>query len=170
MRTRRALGRLCALLVLTAAAGLASAPASAQAPLQDLSSFPVLAGPPLPDGAWGGVPTVLVFWSVDCAYCQRHNARIAQLQAAVDPQRLRVLGVLEGGDVEAARQEVARRGWHFPVVIDDGRLRPRFTLRRMVPMTCLLAADGRLHQCIPGEMSEADVMALAQTRWAGSAH
>lgn len=165
MRTRRALRRGCALWVLAVAAGVASA----QVPLQDLASFPVLAGPPLPDGAWGGVPTVLVFWSVDCAYCKRHNARIAQLQAAVDPQRLRVLSVLEGGNVEAARQEVARRGWQFPVLIDDGRLRARFTPRRMVPMTCLLVADGRLHQCIPGEMSEADVTELAQTRWAGPA-
>jgi len=165
MRTRRTLRRLCTLLVLAATAGTASA----QAPLQDLSSFPVLAGPPLSDSAGVGVPTVLVFWSVDCAYCKRHNARIAQLQAAVDPRRLRVLGVLEGGDVEAARQEVTGRGWHFPVLIDDGRLRARVTPRRMVPMTCLLAADGRLHQCIPGEMSEADVMELAQVRWAGPA-
>ena len=90
-------------------------------------------------------------------------------RSAVDPQRLKVLGVVEGGDAAAARQEAARRDWRFPMVIDDGRLRARFTPRRVVPMTCLLAVDGRLAQCIPGEMSEADVMALASVPWAGPA-
>lgn len=156
--------------VLLALAGVVGAAAGQVTfPLSDSPPLTTLAGQPLSPGAWRGVPTVVVFWSVDCAYCQRHNSRIAQLHATADPQGLQVLGVAEGGDAAAARQEAARRGWRFPMVTDDGHLRARFTPRRVVPMTCLLAADGRLAQCIPGEMSEADVMALASAPWAGPA-
>ncbi|MCO5976068.1 TlpA disulfide reductase family protein [Ideonella oryzae] len=162
-RLRRGVGLLALLGVIGAATG------QVPSPLLDSPPLTTLAGQPLSPGAWPGAATVVVFWSVDCAYCQRHNSRIAQLHATVDPQRLKVLGVAEGGDAAAARQEAARRDWRFPMVIDDGRLRARFTPRRVVPMTCLLAADGRLAQCIPGEMSEADVMALASVPWSGSA-
>lgn len=121
-----------------------------------------LRGEALAPTRWAGVPAVVVFWSTDCGYCKRHNDRVAQLQAQVDPRRLQVLGVVEGGDAEGARQLAATRGWRFPIVLDDVGLRGRFTPRRVVPMTCVLHADGRLHQCIPGEMSEADVMELAE--------
>lgn len=121
-----------------------------------------LNGQVLPSTRWAGVPAVVVFWSTDCGYCKRHNDRVAQLHATVDPRRLQVLGVVEGGDAEGARQLAATRGWRFPIVRDEVGLRGRFTPRRVVPMTCVLNADGRLRQCIPGEMSEADVTELAQ--------
>ena len=45
------------------------------------------------------------------------------------------------------------QGYRFLVVADYGRMRTRFTERRVLPMTCIVAADGRLQQCIPGEMA-----------------
>ena len=54
------------------------------------------------------------------------------------------------------------QGYRFPVVQDDGRLRGRFTERRVVSVTCTVAADGRVQQCIPGEMAQDDVLELAR--------
>jgi peroxiredoxin len=50
----------------------------------------------------------------------------------------------------------------FPVALSNGVLRGRMTTRRIIPMTCVVDRDGRLRQAIPGEMSEEDVMGLAQ--------
>jgi hypothetical protein len=55
---------------------------------------------------------------------------------------------------------VRAQGWRFPVALDDGSLRPQFTGRSLVPMTCLVDRAGLVRQTIPGEMDEPDVMAL----------
>jgi hypothetical protein len=41
-------------------------------------------------------------------------------------------------------------------------LRSQLTDRRVIPMTCLVDRNGRPGLCIPGEMAEADVLALAK--------
>lgn len=108
-----------------------------------------------------GVPVIVVFWATDCAFCKRHNAHIDKLYRSVDPRRLRVLGVAVDSDAAGVRNYMAANGYRFPVALDAGLLRRRFTDRRVVPMTCSVDRDGRPGLCIPGEMSEADVLALA---------
>ena len=39
--------------------------------------------------------------------------------------------------------------------------RAQFTSRRVLPLTCVVSAEGRLLQAIPGEMTLEDVMSLA---------
>lgn len=151
-------------LPLAAAATLAW-PAAARAAAPPPIEWPVLF---TPDGsridlAGGqGVPVIVVFWATYCAYCERHNARIDKLHRTLDPARLRVLGVAMDRDGAAVQPYLRRHGCGFPVVLDGGVLRSRFTARRIIPMTCTVGADGRLRQCIPGEMAEDDVMELAR--------
>jgi len=156
-------------------AALAAAPATAPAPaaepdVEDVRpriDWPPLVsvhGQPLGPLPGQGVPGVVVFWATWCAYCRRHNAHLDRLYREADPLRLRVLGVATDGDAARVRRHLQATGWRFPVVMDEGRLRQRFTPRSRVPMTCVLDAQGRLEQAIPGEMAEADVLALAQ--WA----
>ncbi len=73
-----------------------------------------------------------------------------------------MLGIALDRDAEAVRHTMARQGWSFPVALDDGRLRPQLTSRRVIPMTCLIDRQGRLLQAIPGEMAADDVLGLAQ--------
>ena len=75
-------------------------------------------------------------------------------------------GELALGDLDAdaalVRRYLQQTGHGFPTVADGTSLRARFTARRVIPMTCTLAADGRLLQAIPGEMGEDDVLGLAR--------
>jgi thiol-disulfide isomerase/thioredoxin len=128
----------------------------------DWPAMTLITGETVDASRWQGVPMVVVFWATWCAYCRRHNAHIDQLHRTMDASRLAVLGVVIDGDAASAQRYMTAAGYGFPVVQDGGRLRQRFTARRMIPMTCTLDAAGRLLQCIPGEMSEADVLDLGR--------
>ena len=135
---------------------------AASAGVLDWPTLVTIEGQTLVPKRWPGTPAVVVFWATYCAFCKRHNAHIDKLFRSVDANRLRILGVVMDADGADARKYMQAQGYRFPVVQDDGRLRGRFTERRVIPMTCTVAADGRVQQCIPGEMAEDDVLNLAR--------
>jgi len=45
----------------------------------------------------------------------------------------------------------------------DQDFRHQFSARRVIPLTCLVAAGGRVLQVIAGEMAADDVQSLART-------
>ena len=135
---------------------------SAPAGVLDWPTLVTIDGQTLAPERWRGTPAVVVFWATYCAFCKRHNAHIDKLFRSVDADRLRILGVVMDADRAVARQTMQAQGYRFPVVQDDGRLRGRFSERRVIPITCTVAADGRVQQCISGEMTEDDVLALAR--------
>jgi thiol-disulfide isomerase/thioredoxin len=112
---------------------------------------------------WAGTPLVVVFWATWCSFCKRHNARLERLYSTIDAQQLRILGLAIDGTAPSVARHVRAHGWRFPVALDDGTLRPQFTERRMVPMTCLVDRTGVVRERIPGEMDEADVLALPRS-------
>lgn len=97
---------------------------------------------------------MIVFWATYCPYCKRHNARVDKLHKATQGQASRVLGAALDGDAEAVRRYMAGNGCQFPVTLDDGALRKRFTARRVIPMTSVLDRQGRLLEAIPGEAGD----------------
>jgi thiol-disulfide isomerase/thioredoxin len=105
---------------------------------------------------------VVVFWATWCAYCERHNAHVDQLHRTLAGRPLRVLGAVIDGDPSSVRRYMTNHGYTFPVTLDAEPLRSRLTTRRSVPMTCVIDANGRLKQAIPGEMFESDVLELAR--------
>jgi len=111
--------------------------------------------------SWQGLPAVVVFWATWCAYCERHNAHVDRLHRTLAGRPLRIVGAVIDGDAAALRRYMDRHGYAFPVTLDAQALRSRLTTRRSVPLTCVIDADGRLKQIIPGEMFEADVLQLA---------
>ena len=121
----------------------------------------LLDGKTLPAQAWRDSAAVVVFFSVYCAYCMRHNAHIDKLHGMIGTRPVRILGAAIDRDAEAVRRYVAVNRYRFPTVADAAALRERFTPRRVVPMTCVVDRAGRLMQAIPGEMAEADVLELA---------
>lgn len=166
MKRDSALPRLFAAAALTAA--LVSPGAWAAADASELFAH-CADGPPsrdlqgrdIPADFWRGGPVLAVFWSPDCGFCQRHNARLMRLHR--EQPSAAVLGVAVDGSTDAVRQAVGRRGYDFPVIrdgLDRCALRPQLTERRLVPMTCWLGAAPAGPRCIPGEMSEDDLRTL----------
>lgn len=152
------------LSALAAAAACAVTRPAAAAPLRAPFEWPELewvSGESVPESDLKGVPVIVVFWATYCAFCKRHNAHVDKLYRSVDPRRLRVLSVAVDSNAVGVRQYMATTGYRFPVALDAGRLRSRFTERRVIPMTCSVDRDGQPGLCIPGEMTEADVIALA---------
>ena len=144
--------------------------------LAAVAAAPLQAAPPAPgepvhwpeltllDGArW--VPAadraqVVVFWSVSCPFCKRHNAHIDKLYRAAGDGGPQVLTVSRDRDVAAVRRYLAANGYAFPVSLDQEALAAALSTRRIIPLTMLIGRGGRLKQAIPGEMFEEDVMEL----------
>jgi thiol-disulfide isomerase/thioredoxin len=141
---------------------LAGVQTAAAGPVIDWPEIRLLDGSTLRPASWQGQAAVIVFWATYCPYCKRHNAHVDRLHGATQGQGLRVLGVALDSDAAGIRRYMAGNDYQFPVTLDDGTLRKRFTARRVIPMTCVLDRQGRLLQAIPGEMSEADVLGLAR--------
>jgi peroxiredoxin len=162
------------------AIAVAAVGATAWASGAALVPWPAAAAPPEPgtpvawpavrllDGTpWGpadvdGKAVVVVFWSVNCPYCLRHNAHLEQLRVRAAGTALAILGVARERDPQAVRQAMARHGWQFQVTLDEGAMAQALSTRRLVPLTVTVDRSGRLRQVIPGEMFEADVLELAR--------
>lgn len=129
-----------------------------------LPDMKLLDGSTLTAADWKDRPGVVVLWSVDCAYCVRHNARLDKLHRQVRNAGgdLRIVGIAVDGTAQTVRDYMREKGYGFPVALDTGGLRARLTDRRLVPMTVLIGRDGRLRQVIPGELSEDDMLGLAR--------
>ena len=163
--------RLCLMSAVASGLGAAlplvsSSAASAATTAQpgDMIDWPplrLLDGSTLAPAQWQGAPAVVVFWATWCAHCKRHNAHIDKLHRALAGRPPRIISVAVDSDAAGVRRYMATHGYQFPVTLDAEPLRSRLTTRRMVPMTIIIDARGRLKQAIPGEMFEADVLELA---------
>ncbi len=107
-----------------------------------------------------GRAQVVVFWSVTCPFCKRHNAHVEKLYRATGDGGPQVLSVSRDRDVAAVRRYLAANGYTFPVSMDQDALGAVLAARRVIPLTVLVDRQGRLKQSIPGEMFEEDVMEL----------
>ncbi len=103
---------------------------------------------------------VVVFWSLTCPFCVRHNTHLTQLQARSAGQRLQVLGAVREPDAEGVRRHMARHGHRFDVTLGLPALAAALSMRRLTPLTVTVDRQGRLLQVIPGEMAADDVMDL----------
>lgn len=125
-------------------------------------------GTKLRQAAWINMPAVVVFWETWCPYCKRHNSHVEQLYQSTLGKRIRVIGATTENNEGKVKAYVQSNQLHFPVAMVDADFREQFTKRRVVPLPCLVSADGRLVQVIPGEMASDDVLSLANKVIVGS--
>lgn len=162
---RRWLGAL-----LTGVSGLAlgarSAPAAAIERGQDVEIPPLalVDGPLLTSADWSDNAAVFTWFTLDCPYCRRHNARLEQLHQRHGALPMRVIGLVEAADADAVRAYRQHQALHFGLALAPATWRARFMTRAIVPLTAVLDRQHRLRELIPGEMSEDDVLGLM--RWA----
>ena len=107
-------------------------------------------------------PAVVVFWTTSCPFCRRHNQHVEKLHRAAVAARstLRVLGVAKERDAALVRRYAQQQGYGFPITLDHAPLATALSERKVIPLTVLVDAQGRLKQVLPGEMFEEDVMEL----------
>ena len=103
---------------------------------------------------------VVVFWSLSCPFCLRHNAHVTRLRERAAGQRLQVLTAVREREPDAVQRHLARHGHRFDVTLDTPALASVLSPRRLSPLTVTVDRQGRLLQVIPGEMAEDDVMEL----------
>lgn len=143
-------------LLAWAATGAHAAPAAAEA-----VHWPEVT---LLDGArWApaaGRAQVVVFWSVSCPFCRRHNAHVDKLHRAAAAGGPQVLTVCRDRDGAAVQRYMASNGYAFPVTLAHDPLFAALAARRIIPLTVLVDRQGRIRQSIPGEMFEEDVLDL----------
>lgn len=144
--------------------GACAAPLAGAQPASPGSLVHWPSGVRLLDGsAWGaeqvqGRAVVLVFWSLTCAFCERHNAHIDKLWRAVRDKPITVIGVVRGSDAPSVARHVQAKGWGFANTVDAAPLAAALSERRSVPLTVVVDKLGRLLEVVPGEMFEEDVM------------
>jgi thiol-disulfide isomerase/thioredoxin len=117
----------------------------------------------LDGGRWTPAPgraQVVVFWSVTCPFCKRHNAHVDKLHRAAAAGGPQVLTVSRDRDAAAVQRYLAANSYAFPVTLAHEPMSAALAARRIIPLTVLVDAQGRLKQAIPGEMFEEDVMEL----------
>ncbi len=161
---RRAWARACAGLMgsLCGLHASGAEPSTLPEPMQWPPLLELLDAPALSATQLSARPTVLVFFSLSCPYCRRHNQRLSawSLQAS----GLRVLGAALDSDLGALRQYRDTQGLTFEITPNAQALRERVTRRKVIPFTAVIASNGAFLERIPGEMSDSDMLGLA--RWA----
>lgn len=107
-----------------------------------------------------GQAVVVVFWSTTCAFCRRHNQHVEKLHRAAAGQGLKVLGVARESDASLVRRFAQQQGYSFPITLDHAPLAAVLANRNIIPLTTTVNRQGLLHEVIPGEMFEDDVLGL----------
>ncbi len=105
-----------------------------------------------------GQHVIVVFWATFCPFCQRHNAHMEKLRQATVGRPIRILTVAQDRNAQAVRDYLKRNRYGFDVTLDHAPMLAAFAAKRVIPLTYVVAPDGRVLQTIPGEMFEEDVM------------
>lgn len=124
----------------------------------------LLGGGALKAADWPGRVGVVVFWSLTCPYCRRHNEHVEKLHRAAQAAGLplTVLGVVRERDAAAVARHVQQQRYTFANTLDVAPMAAALSERRMTPITAVVDRLGRLKTVLPGEMFEEDVMELLQ--------
>ncbi|MBX3634274.1 MAG: TlpA family protein disulfide reductase [Rubrivivax sp.] len=109
-----------------------------------------------------GRALVVVFWSITCPFCRRHNQHVDKLHRAAAGRALTVLGAARDRDPAAVRRHMLSQGHAFAVTLDWRPLAEALSQRNVIPLTVTVDRQGRLKQVIPGEMFEEDVLGLLE--------
>ena len=146
--------------------GVSRASAEPSAPTIQWPVLRLLDGTSLTPLELNTMPVILVFWETWCPYCKRHNVPIERLYQATLGMPIRVLGATTETNADMLKSYLRTNQLHFPVAHIERGFRDQFSQRRVIPLTCLVAENGRLLQSIPGEMGYEDLYSLAgQVLW-----
>lgn len=105
-----------------------------------------------------GHAMVVVFWSLTCPFCRRHNQHVEKLHRQAQGRKLKVLTVSRDRQPADVQRYVAQQGYSFPVTLAHTPMAQALSQRNMIPLTVTVDRAGLLKQVYPGEMFEEDVL------------
>jgi thiol-disulfide isomerase/thioredoxin len=156
--------------VLLAAASLAGAGLQAQGfdvtPWPANKPVPELQARDLQGRAWRladlrGKAVLINFWASWCAPCQAEMPSLQTLADVMGPDELVVLAVNFKESAPVAQRFVQRTGLDLPVLLDpDGAIARQWQVK-VFPTTVLVAANGRVHAVVRGELDWSGAQAAA---------
>jgi cytochrome c biogenesis protein CcmG/thiol:disulfide interchange protein DsbE len=124
-------------------------PATASPALPDLTFDCLGDGEAVPLRTITGAPTVVNLWASWCQPCRQELPSFQRLAQAAAGS-VRVVGVVTEDSADRARSLAADLGLSFPSLVDaGGRLRRELGVPAL-PVTALIAADGRLAHVYSG--------------------
>lgn len=97
-----------------------------------------------------GKPSLVMFVSITCKYCQATIPRAAAAAQAADANAVLVF---VSGTAPGVRSLLTTMRFPYPAIVDDGALEQRFGIAA-VPYTLVLGADGRARDVLEGEQDE----------------
>src|SRR5690606_24264092 len=103
--------------------------------------------------AWRGQPVIVNFWATWCAPCRIEMPGLETLYRAYGPERLRVIGVNTGEDIEDVLDWIENHQLTFPMVLDpDGQIASSYMLRGQ-PTTFVIQPDGAISHVFYGPVT-----------------
>ena len=91
-----------------------------------------------------GRPVLLDFWATWCDSCRQSIPLYENIQRKHAKQGLAVIGICEGGHVEAIRRFALRRKISYPVLLDSADEAEQAYDIYSIPTTILVGPDGRI--------------------------
>jgi thiol-disulfide isomerase/thioredoxin len=116
-----------------------------------------LSGKPQHLGAYRGRTILLNFWATWCTPCVAELPRFSGWQRRYGGEGLQVLGVSMDDDPRALERFLRRSPVAYPVVRGDAALGERFGGVFGLPLSFLIAADGRIVERFEGEVDLAEL-------------
>ena len=116
-----------------------------------------LNGRPVQSETWRGRVGVVNFWATWCLPCRREIPALIALQDRYK-DRLVVVGVIDdSANDDAVRQFASTLNVNYPIVRSTFELSKRFPSVEALPMTVLVAPDGRVAVAYAGELDAAEL-------------
>lgn len=98
-----------------------------------------------------GKVILLNFWATWCGPCRLELPRFAEWQKQYGPDGLQVIAVSMDDSARPVRAFVRKLNLNYPVILGDGKLGTRYGGILGLPVTFLIARDGRVTARIVGE-------------------
>lgn len=141
---------LCCMLAGAAAAAPALSPGSGEAaPALELKD---LEGRPQSLAAHRGKVVLVNFWATWCEPCRREMPSIQRLRARLAGKRFAVMAVNTDEPESRVRQFLTQTQLDLPVVMDPNKTVTREWGVRMLPVTFIIGADGRIRYRLVGDL------------------
>jgi cytochrome c biogenesis protein CcmG, thiol:disulfide interchange protein DsbE len=103
-----------------------------------------------------GKVILLNFWATWCGPCRLELPRFAEWQKQYGPEGLQVISVSMDDSARPVRAFVHKLNLNYPVLLGDGKLGTRYGGILGLPVTFLIARDGR----VSARMGEGDLPAM----------
>lgn len=99
-----------------------------------------------------GKAMLINVWATWCQPCRAEMAGLDRLYRSLSPQGLQLLGVSVDEDMNLVREYVRQAGVSFPVLSDPkGKKTKTIIGTSAVPVSLLVARDGRVQRVVVGE-------------------